>query len=1046
MRYVNRIIPHWLIIIFSISASQLSGQQIDIPRISLMPNFPQPYEMRDWKKVAGGYDSIVFNQNLVGEHLPLVFSRNNSLNYPGLPSFGLHTAVGTNAPSSGEAINVIPAVVGASLVGIDKTNQFGNNWVSMVREFFNKRPQENIYLNHPQTSSGNDWWYETMPNVFFMQLKDLYPEIQIFDDQLPVMANQWMRALRKMGASDTPWASPYMNYRAWSMSTMDPLDEGVKQPEAAGAIAWILYNTYVETGQKEYLKGAEWAMEFLNEWADNPSYELQLPYGVYTAARMNAEMATRYDIEKMVNWCFDRGDLRGWGAIVGRWGDLDCSGLIGEANDNGNDYAFLMNGFQQAGALVPMLRYDERFSKSIAKWVLNMANASRLLYPAYLPPNMQDNATWSETYDPNSYIAYEALREVKNNEEPYATGDAIAGGWAQTNLMLYGSSHVGTLAAIIDTTNIEGILQLDLLKTDYFGQEAFPSYLYYNPFEQAHSVNFYLPEGTFKLYDAISNQFIGHGQSGVSSIELSAGSAVMIVIVPQEAEIEYTNNKTIANGVIIDFNNGLPTENLPPRIKALASADSTLEINKSTTIYCTAYDANNEELTYSWFIGNSVSMATSEIKYDAPKDVGKYTIACKVENKSGLTDSLSIQIDVVERIPHPPKILSITATPRKCKPGEKIALLCNAQDYYNDPLQYAWETKLSGAIAGDGESVTLTAPEEEGNYYILCKVSNPDNLFAKDSVQIIVRDFQDNPAGDRVAFYKLRGNADDDSGNNLHGIVGGGITWTDDMNGNNNHAARFDGSSANILMPSSEKLNFSEEISISIFLKIDELSTKEQHPISHGSWENRFKISITDNKLRFTVNSSESIRDLDSESSLTAGEWYHVVALYDGVNMEIWLNGELDSFANHSGTINQSPVNMVLGQNLPGNNEYNFMGDMAMVSIFNFALTPAQINKVQLLEDVGITHPSTNKDLVIYPNPVNNLVVNLLFDTSDVEYVQYQIFDIKGSLAFYESHSLSDDGQTPLTINLPSSFLSGLYFLRILTNNKTLSTRFMISE
>ena len=36
-------------------------------------------------------------------------------------------------------------------------------------------------------------------------------------------------------------------------------------------------------------------------------YELQLPYGVYIAARMNAELGTDYDIEKMLNWCFDPG-------------------------------------------------------------------------------------------------------------------------------------------------------------------------------------------------------------------------------------------------------------------------------------------------------------------------------------------------------------------------------------------------------------------------------------------------------------------------------------------------------------------------------------------------------------------------------------------------------------------------------------------------------------------------------------------------------------------------------------------------------------------
>ena len=89
------------------------SQQIPINRVELMPNMPAPYEMRDWKKVAMGYDSLVFNHNLSGQYLPLIFWRSNTVNYPAHPSFGLHTYVGTNAPTAGEAINVIPAVISA---------------------------------------------------------------------------------------------------------------------------------------------------------------------------------------------------------------------------------------------------------------------------------------------------------------------------------------------------------------------------------------------------------------------------------------------------------------------------------------------------------------------------------------------------------------------------------------------------------------------------------------------------------------------------------------------------------------------------------------------------------------------------------------------------------------------------------------------------------------------------------------------------------------------------------------------------------------------
>jgi hypothetical protein len=258
-----------------------------------------------------------------------------------------------------------------------------------------------------------------------------------------------------------------MNYRAWDFSDMQPLDEGVTEPEAAGAFAWILYHAWKRTGNPEYLKGAEWSMEFLDGWNTNPSYEIQLPYGIYAAAKMNAELNTDYDVEKMVNWAFDRGAIRGWGAIVGEWSGFDVHGLIGEANDNGNDYAFQMNGIQQAAALAPMLRYDKRFARAIGKWMLNLANATRLFYPGFLPDFLQDASDWSNQYDPQRVVGYEALREQWEGKSPFSTGDALRGGWAATNLALYGTSSIGYLGAIFEETNDRKIFKIDLLKTDF---------------------------------------------------------------------------------------------------------------------------------------------------------------------------------------------------------------------------------------------------------------------------------------------------------------------------------------------------------------------------------------------------------------------------------------------------------------------------------------------------------------------------------------------------------------------------------------------------
>ena len=80
-----------LFIILFILPPVSRGGQINIARIESMPNFPQPYLMRDWKSVTIGYDSLVFDLGLTGQDLPdppLVWINDNTVNYPDHSSFG----------------------------------------------------------------------------------------------------------------------------------------------------------------------------------------------------------------------------------------------------------------------------------------------------------------------------------------------------------------------------------------------------------------------------------------------------------------------------------------------------------------------------------------------------------------------------------------------------------------------------------------------------------------------------------------------------------------------------------------------------------------------------------------------------------------------------------------------------------------------------------------------------------------------------------------------------------------------------------------------
>ncbi|MEE9189420.1 MAG: LamG-like jellyroll fold domain-containing protein, partial [Candidatus Neomarinimicrobiota bacterium] len=878
---------------FVLFAAISSAQQITVDHVEQMPNLPNPYLMRDWKQVTRGYDSLVFDLTRTGEYLPLIWINTNTINYPNHDSFGLHTVVGTSSPSNAEAINVLPAVIGASLVGIDKSNQNGTNWVLGCEEFFNRRPEENVYLNGATAQSGEDWWYSVMPNVFFYQLYDLYPGTGDFDYQFTSVADQWLRAVVAMGGSAAPWKKAEMNYRGWYLATMTPHTSGVKESEAAGSIAWILYNAYVKTGDPRYRQGAEWALEFLSEFTINPAYELQLPYGVYAAARMNAELGTNYNVDKMLNWCFETDNSRQWGVTLGNWGGYDSYGLVGEAQNTG--YAFTMNGYEMAGALVPMVRYDDRYAHAIGKWVLNMANASRLFYTNYLPDENQDGETWSHQYDPLSYIAHESLREFAQytGVSPYATGD----GWGATNFALYGSSHVGILGGIIDTTNVEGILQLDLLKTDYFHEQAYPSYLFYNPYDGDTLVTFDVGSGTVDIYDAVNNEFILSGASGITMISIPADEAIIAVLIPAGGTPAYDHHKMLVNEIVVDYTSGQTVTNHSPRIKAVAVDSATIVFNQTVTIYCTAFDYDSDPLHYTWTVGTeTIGSDTSTIIWTAPGEEGIYTIVCTVSDGAAESVKDSLQISVVESINHPPVIDALSATAPKIDLGDTTYVTCLASDPDNDVLKYTWSSE-SGILGAGDTSVSWIAPNAAGYYYIICTVADNRGGEASDSVGILVRDLSDPGTGDPVAFFPFNGNADDNSGMTNHGSVNG-AELTEDRYGNPNSAYHFNGTSDHIRVPVSSSLNFQDAITVNFWMKAEKLYSRESYPISHGNWDNRWKISINndpDRRIRWTVKTTTGIKDLDSQVRVELDSYYHIVGTYDGSDFDLYINGILDA-------------------------------------------------------------------------------------------------------------------------------------------------------
>ena len=1002
------------------------AQQISIPRIDQMPNLPSPYLMRDWKQVAVDYDNLVFGTTKSGTYLPITkISASDGINYPTLKTIRMDTYVGQ--PDHGnvaEAINILPAIVGATLVGVDKTSHMNINWVEKIKDFYNRKNGQNVYLNSYSGTTGNDWWYEVMPNVFFYQLYSLYPTADAdFGTQFTTIADRELKVIYQLGGKIQPWTFPEMNYRAFNLMTGKPNTTSVPEPETAGSIAWILYQAYAQTGHPKYLQGAELSLDFLQNQTSNPSYEIQLPYGIAAAARMNAVEGTNYNIEKMMNWTFSSGQntLRGWGCIVGKWNGYDVSGLIGEANDGGDDYAFSMNGFQHAAALAPVAKYDKRYARAIGKWILNVANASRLFYTNALPQTNQEAASyaWSIQNDPNACIPFESMKQNWNGTQPKAMGDAVKGGWAATDLSLYSGSSVGYLASIIQKTNIDGILQIDLNKTDFRAENAYPNYLYYNPTTISQSVQLNLPIGSFDIYDVISESILRSNVTGTTNFSIAADNVRLLVIYPTGKTPVLKGRLKLIDGHVIDYHTGYNFSS-SLRIKAFSASDTLIQKSNSLNLYCLTENARTTNPSYQWFQNDALisTSNTGSFNWHAPAVAGNYLLQCRVSENGDTISSPTISIQVVDKLSIAPIISDISfpmSMPFDINSTQTPVAILNTTD-----VSYVWSTTDGTLTNHLTASPSWILPASPGIYILSLTATNSSgsSTFTK---SILVKDFTATEEPVSLIYYPFNGDTKNKAQDGLNAVSVSAVSSAG-ANGIANAAYQFPSNASYIYTPNESTLNFQDKIAISFWVKPDVLPNNEQFILSHGSWEERYKISITpDKKVRWTVKTANSVVDVDADTILRPGEFTHFTAIYTGYSSELYRNGKLSAFKPLTGLIQTTAKSLTIARKDEETSDYSFKGSVDEVRVYNAELSPQLIqllpNTFKLNAGVDDTTVTAFK---VYPNPFSTEVHVTLPINETITGVE--VFDLIGKKVFQTTNP-----DTDFRINTPN----GLYFLKV---------------
>jgi uncharacterized repeat protein (TIGR01451 family) len=203
-----------------------------------------------------------------------------------------------------------------------------------------------------------------------------------------------------------------------------------------------------------------------------------------------------------------------------------------------------------------------------------------------------------------------------------------------------------------------------------------------------------------------------------------------------------------------------------------------------------------------------------------------------------------------------------------------------------------------------------------------------------------------------VAGYRLDEGAGsitaDLSGNNATGTLVDAPTWT---TGRYNGALNFDGTSY-VDLGNPVPLQLTGSMTLSAWINISANPGDDGAIVAKlggAGWQLKTSPDTGPRTaaIQISSNGSDAIQRY-SASVLTSGNWYHLAGVYDAAaqTLEIYVNGALDNGA-LSGTVPaaqfDAPFNVNIAQRtgLPGN--FNFLGRIDEVHIFNRALTASEI-------------------------------------------------------------------------------------------------------
>ena len=179
----------------------------------------------------------------------------------------------------------------------------------------------------------------------------------------------------------------------------------------------------------------------------------------------------------------------------------------------------------------------------------------------------------------------------------------------------------------------------------------------------------------------------------------------------------------------------------------------------------------------------------------------------------------------------------------------------------------------------------------------------------------------------------------------------------------------FDGDNDYVEIPDDPLLDYLDNFSVGVWIKIDEIPTGGLKTILSKDENYEFHVK-GGGKINWwwQVNGTNTSRQLDSIATINAQEWTHIVISYTAGDQKIFINGVESGSSSHAGNakVNSDPLQFAADQN--SSSRY-FKGSIDEVNIFDQSLSEGQAR--ELME---VTRPCSSINLCVssFPDGLNS--------------------------------------------------------------------------